>query len=288
MMDLIFHRDINTNLGLFTLSVEKEDLSSIYPNMIRFAVMVHFGEQIVAMFRTNTYEYSPNVPLKAEKVIMEKADRWAGDLLHDPHNFLSSHVIQKEKKSFVPPTDVLIIQGSPRAGGNCSILAGWVKTTAEEHKRTARVIYPHDLNIKSCIGCYQCYNTGTCTFDDDMVEIIDAIRYATLLVICSPVYTNSVPGGLKLLIDRCQAYHAELTINGYRGKQKKGIILSVAGRKGRSHFTCVTNVVSAFLRNLGVRPSGEVLIDGMDEIQDIRKVPGLAEQVRTIVVTCLD
>jgi multimeric flavodoxin WrbA len=158
-----------------------------------------------------------------------------------------------------------------------------VKTTAEEHKRTARVIYPHDLNIKSCIGCYQCYNTGTCTFDDDMVEIIDAIRYATLLVICSPVYTNSVPGGLKLLIDRCQAYHAELTINGYRGKQKKGIILSVAGRKGRSHFTCVTNVVNAFLRNIGVNPAGEFLIDNLDKLRDVRCITGLREKI-TIAV----
>jgi multimeric flavodoxin WrbA len=287
-MDLIFHRDINTTLGLFTLSVQKEDLSSIYPNMIRFAVVVRFGEQVVAMFRTNSYEYSPTIPLKAEQVAMEKAERWAGDLLQDPQNFLSSHVIRKGKKSVVPPTDVLIIQGSPRAGGNCSILAGWVKTTAEEHKRTARVIYPHDLNIRSCIGCYQCYNTGTCTFDDDMGEIIETIRNATVLVICSPVYTNSVPGGLKLLIDRCQAYHAELTINGDRGRQKRGIILSVAGRKGRSHFTCVTNVVSAFLRNLGVKPSGQVLIDGMDEIQDIRNVPGLAERVRTILENSLD
>jgi multimeric flavodoxin WrbA len=288
MMDLNFHRDIDTTLGLFTISIEKEDLSSIYPNMIRFAVMVRFGEQIVAIFRTNTYEYSPTVTLKAEQVAMEQADRWAADLLQDPQNFLSSHSIQEGKKSVVPPVDVLIIQGSPRASGNCSILAGWVKTTAEEHRRTTRVIYPHDLDIKSCIGCYQCYNTGTCTFDDDMVEIIDAIRNATVLVICSPVYTNSVPGGLKLLIDRCQAYHAELTIHRNKRQPKKGIILSVAGRKGRSHFTCVTNVVSAFLRNLGVKPSGEILIDGMDELQDIRNVPGLAERVRTIVETCLD
>jgi multimeric flavodoxin WrbA len=286
-MDLIVQRDISAINGSFTLSVEKEDLSRIYPGMVRFAVVVRDGEQILATFRTNSYEYPPIVPLSAEQVALEKADKWTGELTQDPQEFLSSHGIRKGKKPFIIPADVVIIQGSPRPGGNCSIFAGWVKTVAEEQKKTVNVIYPHDLSIRSCIGCYQCYNTGSCTFDDDMSAIIDAIRAASVLVICSPVYTNSVPGGLKLLIDRCQAYHAELTITPHAVETKKGLILSVAGRKGRSHFSCVTNVVGAFLRNLGVRPCGEILIDGMDERSDIREVPGLSDRVRAVVQDCL-
>jgi multimeric flavodoxin WrbA len=287
-MGLILHRDISTPLGVYTLSVDKEDLSSVFPSMIRFAVLVRSGEQIFATFRTNTYEYPPTVQLEAEQLALAKAGKWAGELSEDPQKFFSSHRVQKDKELSVSPVDVLVIQGSPRAGGNCSILASWVKMTTEKQNKTVRVIYPHDLNIKSCIGCYQCYNTGTCTFDDDMREIIDIIRHASVLVICSPVYTNSVPGGLKLLIDRCQAYHAELTITGHGGQKRKGLILSVAGRKGSSHFTCVTGVVIAFLRNLGFIPSGEILIDGMDEIQDIRHIPGLIERVGAIVQDCLN
>jgi multimeric flavodoxin WrbA len=287
-MDLILHRDISTTHGTYTLSVEKEDLSRVYPGMFRFSVLVRSGEQTLATFRTNTYEYSPTVPIEAEQVAIDKAEEWAGELSEDFEKFLSSHDIHQEKKSSFPPADVVIIQGSPRTGGNCSILASWVKTTAQEHNKTVQVIYPHDLDIKSCIGCYQCYNTGTCTFDDDMGGIIDAIRHASVMVICSPVYTNSVPGGLKLLIDRCQAYHAEMTFTGQGEQKKKGLILSIAGRKGSSHFTCITNVVSAFLRNLGAIPSGQILIDGMDELQDIRNIPGLVERVRAIVQDCLN
>jgi multimeric flavodoxin WrbA len=285
-MDLVFHRDMLTRDGVYTISVEKENLSRFYPGMIRFVVLVHHGEQTVARFCTNTYEYSPTVPLRAEHIALEKAYEWEADLSQDTQKFLLSHKIQQRQRSSVPPTDIAIIQGSPRGGGNCSILAGWVKTVAEENNKTARIIYPHDLNIKSCIGCYQCYNTGTCTFDDDMGEVIDTIRKASLLVICSPVYTNSVPGGLKLLIDRCQAYHAELSITGQGEQGKKGLTLSVAGRKGRPHFTCVTKVISAFFKNLGIRPSGEILIDGMDELQDIRNIPGLVERIRAIVQDC--
>jgi multimeric flavodoxin WrbA len=285
-MDLVFHREMLTRDGVYTISVEKEDLSHIYPGMIRFGVLVHRGEQTVARFCTNTYEYSPTVPLRAEQIALEKAHEWEEDVSEDTQKFLLSHKIQPRRRSSLPPTDLVIIQGSPRGGGNCSILAGWVKTVAEEYDRTARIIYPHDLNIKSCIGCYQCYNTGICTFDDDMGEVIDSIRDASVLVICTPVYTNSVPGGVKLLIDRCQAYHAELSITGQGEKAKKGLTLSVAGRKGSSHFTCVTSVISAFFKNLGIRPSGEILIDSMDELRDIRNVPGLFERVRAIVQDC--
>jgi multimeric flavodoxin WrbA len=135
------------------------------------------------------------------------------------------------------------------------------------------------MDIRCCIGCYQCYNTGSCVFDDDMGSIIGAIRESSLLVVCSPVYTNTVPGGLKLLIDRCQAYHAERALSGGRTGQH-GLIFSVAGRKGEENFTCVTRVISAFLRNLGITPAGEILIDRIDSVKDIRTIAGMEDTVR--------
>jgi len=286
-MELIYSRGITTRYGSYTLTIEKEDFSPVYPGMIRYTLSFLDGEKIHAVFRTNTYEYSPTVPIRAEKVVFELAQEWEQDLVSDPEGFLKSHAIIPTVIPQSQTTDVVVIQGSPRADGNCSIIAGFVVAAAKESHKTVRVIYPHDLNIHSCIGCYQCYNTGTCTFNDDMGEIINALRHASLIVICSPVYTNSVPGALKLLIDRCQAYHAERTITGQDSGKKKGLILSVAGRKGRSHFTCVTNVVAPFLRNIGIQPSGELLIDGVDELRDVRKIPGLEQDVKAMVHTCL-
>jgi len=179
----------------------------------------------------------------------------------------------------VTTSDLVIIQGSPRGDGNCSILAGWAVDAAHEVGRTAQVIFPHDMDIRCCIGCYQCYNTGTCVFDDDMGSIIDAIRGASLFIVCSPVYTNTVPAGLKLVVDRCQAYHAERVISGGRTGQK-GLVFSVAGRKGEENFTCITRVIFAFLRNLGIDPVGEILIDRVDAIRDIRTIAGLEENVK--------
>ncbi len=175
--------------------------------------------------------------------------------------------------------DLVVIQGSPRADGNCGTLAGWAVEAAHTAGRTALVIYPHDLDIHCCIGCYQCYNTGSCVFDDDMTGIINAIRGASLIIACSPVYTNTVTGVLKLVIDRTQAYHAERALHGGRTGQK-GLIFSVAGRKGEDNFTCIIRVVSAFFRNLGIKPAGQVLIDRVDTVRDIRTITGLEKEVK--------
>ena len=277
--ELLRCREIDDGADRVSLTLHREDFSALYPGMIRFALAVSSGEKIRAVFRTNTFEYSPLVPLKAETVAIQTADDWEQQLRTNRTLFFQDHWPESHRHTSLPSPDMVVIQGSPRGDGNCSILAGWAFEAAHALGKTVRVIYPHDMNINCCIGCYQCYNTGSCVFDDDMQEITDALRDTSLLVVCSPVYTNTVPGGLKLVIDRCQAYHAERAI--YGGKLgQKGLLFSVAGRKGEENFTCITRVISAFLWNLEIEPAGEVLIDRVDAVRDIRTIDGLERTVK--------
>jgi multimeric flavodoxin WrbA len=284
--DLIRRVEINSGKEQYILTLVSEDFSVLYPGMVRYSLSVTDGEQTIAVFRTNSYEYSPLVPLAAETISKRMADEWEHDIRANPMEFIRNQKHEIQKPPVPSPLDLVVIQGSPRADGNCSILAGWAVEAAHELGRRAQVIYPHDMDIRCCIGCYQCYNTGSCIFDDDMGGIINAIRNASLLVICSPVYTNTVPGGLKLLIDRCQAYHAERVLYGGITGQR-GLIFSVAGREGEENFTCITRVISAFLRNLDIKPSGEILLDRVDAIRDIRTIPGLEQNVRGKIKQCL-
>jgi len=276
---LIRRVEINSRGEQYIITLNSEDFSALYPGMVRYTLTVTEGERTIAVFRTNSYEYSPLVPLSAEEISRCKADEWEREIRSNPKEFVMTHRQDLLKRAVPRTVDLVVIQGSPRAHGNCSILAGWAVEAAHDLGRHAEVIYPHDMDIHSCIGCYQCYNTGSCVFNDDMANIIDAIRSTSLLVVCSPVYTNTVPGGLKLLIDRCQAYHAERLLSGGISGQR-GLIFSVAGREGEENFTCIIRVISAFLRNLGIIPIGEILIDRVDAIRDIRTIPGLEQQVR--------
>jgi multimeric flavodoxin WrbA len=276
---LIRRVEINSGKEHYILTLNSEDFSALYLGMVRYTLTVTEGERTIAVFRTNSYEYSPLVPLSAEEISRRTADEWEREIRLNPMEFVLNHQQELQKRAVPPPVDIVVIQGSPRAHGNCSILAGWAVGAAQDLGRNVQVIYPNDMYVHSCIGCYQCYNTGSCVFNDDMGTIIDAIRSTSLLVVCSPVYTNTVPGGLKLLIDRCQAYHAERLLSGGITGQR-GLIFSVAGREGEENFTCITRVISAFLRNLGITPAGEILIDRADAIRDIRTIPGLEQHVR--------
>jgi multimeric flavodoxin WrbA len=248
--------------------------------MVRYLLSVREGETLLSLFRTNTYEYAPQSTLDAQKVAWERARQWEENLRSDPLGFLASNPLPPPRISSYTPAEVVVIQGSPRGEGNCSILAGWSVEAAEEKRKTVQVLYPHDLDIHPCIGCYQCYNTGYCIYDDDMGRIIGSLNEATLVVICSPVYTMTVPAGMKALMDRCQAYHAQRLI-ARDTSTRQGLLMSVAGRKGTSNFTCLQTTVHTFFSNLGIVPAGDILVDNMDRIQDIRKVPRIRERVMT-------
>ncbi|MGB9176765.1 MAG: flavodoxin family protein [Methanoregula sp.] len=273
---------VKGGLGEYLLTLDREDFSALYPRLVRYILSVREGDRPRALFRTNTFEYSPLNPLDAEVAAQKKAVEWERELRTDPSALFRNYPAEPVRRPHEPAADLVIIQGSPRPDGNCGILTGWAFEAAKDAGRTSRVIYPHDLDIHCCIGCYQCYNTGTCVFDDDMGSIIDAVRGARLLIVCSPVYTNTVPAGLKLVIDRMQAYHAERTLS--RGRYgQAGILFSVAGRKGGDNFTCVTKVLTAFFRNLGIEPAGQVLIDSVDAVRDIRVLPGREDEVKALV-----
>jgi multimeric flavodoxin WrbA len=269
--------------GTFALTLLREDFSALYPGMIRFEVAVTSKGRTLAVYRTNTYEYAVPDASATETVALKKADEWEKGLRTSPEEFLAGHTGDSGRHKETPAgADVIIIQGSPRPDGNCGIIASWAAEAVQATGRTAQVIYPHDLDIHCCIGCYQCYNTGTCIFDDDMAGIIDAIRGASLIVVCSPVYANTVPGSLKLLIDRLQACHAERVLSGGPAGQA-GVLFAVAGRRGSGNFTCVTRVVTALFENLGIRHAGQVLIDETDTIRDIRTRKEKEHEVKEMV-----
>ena len=278
---------IDTPKGKYRLILEKADLSTLYPGMVMYSVRVMNDDRTVGLFRTNSYEYTPVMQLDAETAALRKAEEWEQSIRTAPGDFheIFDHTEDLKGKEEKGP-DVVVIQGSPRVDGNSGVLASLAAEEVKHLGMTVEVVYPDEMDIRACIGCYQCYNTGTCTFTDDMNWFIPMIRHAALVIVCSPVYTNTVPGGLKILIDRCQAYHAERALTG-RKPGAKGLLFAVAGRKGEANFTCLLRVIGAFLAITGVEPAGRILIDGMDELRDVRKVAGIDGQVKSAVQEAL-
>jgi hypothetical protein len=64
--ELVRRVEINSGIDRYILTLNSEDFSVLYPGMVRYALTVTEEERTISVFHTNSYEYSPLVPLAAE------------------------------------------------------------------------------------------------------------------------------------------------------------------------------------------------------------------------------
>ena len=97
---------------------------------------------------------------------------------------------------------VLIINGSPRVGGNTSVAVDEMVKTFSEEGVTAEVVQIGNQAIRGCIACGNCAQNGKCVFDDAVNEIAAKFEEADGLVVASPVYYASANATLIACLDR--------------------------------------------------------------------------------------
>ena len=57
-------------------------------------------------------------------------------------------------------------------------------------------------DIKYCIGCLSCQNTGSCVLTDDVADIMSKVKEAEVIVYATPIYYYEMCGQMKTLLDR--------------------------------------------------------------------------------------
>lgn len=119
---------------------------------------------------------------------------------------------------------VLIINGSTRPNGNTDILLDRVISGAGDVNLKPALIELRKKDVSNCIGCYQCFNSSKCSFDDDMTKIRSLMEDSTLIVLASPLYWGSVTGLMKVFLDRLFFYYHPQTRPLISGK--RAIILT--------------------------------------------------------------
>lgn len=97
---------------------------------------------------------------------------------------------------------VLIINGSPRAGGNTAIAVREMETVFRENGVEVTTVQIGGKAIRGCIACGKCAETGRCVFDDAVNELAPLFEQADGLVVASPVYYASTNATLIACLDR--------------------------------------------------------------------------------------
>ena len=178
---------------------------------------------------------------------------------------------------------VLGIAGSPRRGGNTNLLLAEVMRGAASRGAEVKTIILNDLKITPCQHCDACLEAGKCKIEDDMQMMYRELEEADRIVLASPFQFMGVTAQMKAMIDRCQALWAKkYVLNmpplGSEPGKKKGLFISVGGRKITNLFEPALATVKTLFRILDIAYAGELLFSGVDEKGAIAKHPDALRQ----------
>lgn len=97
---------------------------------------------------------------------------------------------------------VLMLNGSPRENGNITVAFSEMEKVFEELGVECEIIRIGKKDIRGCIACGTCGNTGKCVFNDAVNEIAQKFEDADGLVVGSPVYYGSANGTVMSAMQR--------------------------------------------------------------------------------------
>lgn len=97
---------------------------------------------------------------------------------------------------------VLILNGSPRVGGNTTVAVEEMERIFREEGVEVETVQVGARDISGCIACGRCAETGRCVFDDIVNELAPKLEAADGLVVASPVYYASANATLVACLTR--------------------------------------------------------------------------------------
>jgi len=205
-------------------------------------------------------------------------------------------------------TRVLLVNGSPRSGGNTArtlrILAEELFSALRDRGEETK-IETTDLarvDIRTCRGCRICFDGGerACPLTDDVGTLSEGMAGADLIVLASPVYVDDVSGLMKTFLDRNAWMNhrpglwgrlaAVVTTTGVvRSGRAIGVLSSALRAWGTVVSGSLCLVAGASLEPGGeeaFRPALRILAGRLAKARMSRRVerPGLAELVYFLVM----
>ena len=167
--------------------------------------------------------------------------------------------------------NILIINGSPRKGGNTELLAeAFAKGAAEHHH--VEIVSVRNYKVNQCLGCNTCFKTnGICAQKDDMTILYEKMSQTDMLVIASPVYFYGISAQLKAVIDR---FHNPIRDTFHI---KKMALLLVGAATLPELFDAIIAEYNLCLKFFGIEDVGNVLVRGVKDKGDINNTDALNE-----------
>ncbi|MDR0819671.1 MAG: flavodoxin family protein [Oscillospiraceae bacterium] len=127
--------------------------------------------------------------------------------------------------------NVILINGSPRNGGNSDAVIDLVKRQLEQNGASVEVYRVREHTVAPCVGCDNCKNDDeVCIHKDGAAELIERLYKADSVLLIAPLYYTSVPGTVKVLFDRFYArYNFKKGLKTPSPMRKAGVVFCYGG-----------------------------------------------------------
>jgi multimeric flavodoxin WrbA len=171
------------------------------------------------------------------------------------------------------------IAGSPRTGGNTTLLLDQALKGARDSSAVTKKIIVCNRDINPCTGCGDCAKTGKCRIDDGMQAIYRETITAHGIILAAPIYFNSLNAQTKALIDRHQCLWARKTYlkenitDPETRHARRGLFLSAAGADNHRVFDGALKVLDIFFDVLDIRYYERLLFFRMERKGAVNEHP---------------
>lgn len=162
---------------------------------------------------------------------------------------------------------VIGIVGSPRSNGNTRKLVELVLEGAAETGAETELVLLGEKDIQYCTSCFAC-KEGECPIQDDMVEIMEKVRAADVLVLGSPSYYDNVTGLMKSFIDRSNRLFHTQEMTG-----RRAVLVGV----GSATAEKAVDALGSYCKYIGVDVVDKISANSQDD-GDVSKNPGVLER----------
>ncbi len=157
-----------------------------------------------------------------------------------------------------------MLNGSSRKNGNISKFISEFRKNLDD----IEIINTYYLkNVDFCLSCDYCRNHVDCVINDNVSSILKKIIEANVLIIATPIYFETFPASLKLLIDRMQPLYYNVESKLYKPTKKKCYTILTAGMDRKGQFDHITKIINVIYRQLNGTNNYELLVSNTDKIE---------------------
>ncbi len=167
------------------------------------------------------------------------------------------------------------VLGSPRPKGNSNTIAAHFCDKIESLGSEVQTFALNKMTYRGCQACMTCKTKlDRCVLQDDLTEVLDAVRKTDLLVMATPVYFSDVTFQMKGFIDRLYSFlrpdYRSSPEKSRFAPGKKLVFIQVQGRPDENKFADVFPRYEEFFDWYGINARYLIRCWGVRDLGEIR------------------